>query len=75
MKTDPKDDLFEFRFHYHFEDSVGFSDKYFLAHDLREAKEMFDYACGKRNLPVLVDKIEKMEPMGGSVGNFEYIQC
>ena len=59
MKTDPKDDLFEFRFHYHSEDSVGFSDKYFLAHDLREAKEMFDYACGKRNSPVLVDKVEK----------------
>jgi hypothetical protein len=59
MKIDPKNDLFEYRFHYHFSDSVEFSDKYFMAHDYGEAKEMFDYACSKRATPALLDKVEK----------------
>jgi hypothetical protein len=59
MKIDPNNDLSEFRFHYHFQDSIGFSDKYFLAHDVTEAKEMFDYACSKRATPALLDKVEK----------------
>ena len=59
MKIDPKNNLFEYRFHYHFSDSVEFSDKYFLAHDYGEAKEMFDYACSKRATPALLDKVEK----------------
>ena len=59
MKDDTNNDLFEFRFHYHFQDSIGFSDKYFLAHDVKEAKEMFDYACSKRATPALLDKVEK----------------
>lgn len=59
MKIDHKNDLFEYRFHYHFENSVGFSDKYFLAHDFDEAKEMFDYACLKRETTALLDKVEK----------------
>ena len=59
MKIDPKRDLFEFHFHYHIEDSACFSDKYFLAHDFEEAKEMFDYACSKRASSALLDKVEK----------------
>lgn len=59
MKIDPKHDLFEFHFHYHIEDSACFSDKYFLAHDFDEAKEMFDYACCKRHLHPHLDKVEK----------------
>jgi hypothetical protein len=59
MKIDPNNDLFEFRFHYHIDGSAGFSDKYFLAHDVAEAKEMFDYACSKRATPALLDRVEK----------------
>ena len=47
MKIDPNNDLFEFRFHYHFQDSIGFSDKYFLAHDVKEAKEMLTMHAAK----------------------------
>jgi len=47
-KRDP--DLKEFRFHYHYDDSLGFSDKYFMAQNFDEAKEMFEYA---------LDKVEK----------------
>jgi len=59
MKIDPTNDLFEFRFHYHIDGSAGFSDKYFLAHDVTEAKEMFEYACSKRATPALLDRVEK----------------
>jgi hypothetical protein len=59
MSIDQKSELFEFRFHYHTGDAVGFSDRYFLAHDLSEANEMFKYACSKRaSLPMLC-KVEK----------------
>jgi hypothetical protein len=59
VKVKQKHDLFEFRFHFHFDDSVGFTDKYFLAENYRQAKEMFDYACSKRSPKVLLDKVEK----------------
>ena len=36
-KRDP--DLKEFRFHYHLDNSLGFSDKYFMAQNFDEAKE------------------------------------
>jgi len=52
-------DVYEFRFHYHLEGSVGFSDKYFLAHDYMEAKKMFEYACCKRSSAPTLDKVEK----------------
>ena len=42
-----------------FGNSVGFSDKYFMAHDIDEAKEMFEYACCKRHLHPYLDRIEK----------------
>ena len=45
MKPEREPDLEEFKFRYHLNDAVGSSDKYFLAHDLKEAKEMFEYAC------------------------------
>ena len=44
--------LDEFKFHYEIGNSIGTSDKYFLAHDLDEASEMFEYACTKRKLDV-----------------------
>tara|TARA_B100002019_G_scaffold290932_1_gene309786 strand:- start:1495 stop:1737 length:243 start_codon:yes stop_codon:yes gene_type:complete len=59
MKIDPRNDLFEFRFHFHLEDSKYQSDKYFLAHDIDEAKEMFEYACNKRLPSAMLDKVEK----------------
>jgi len=50
--------LEEYRFHY--EDSkVGESDKYFMAKDLSEAKDMFEYACTKRHLHPESTVIEK----------------
>ena len=58
MKIDPKNDLFEYRFHYHLEDTVGYADKYFLAHDFKEAKEMFEYACSKRASSALLERVE-----------------
>ena len=39
--------------------SIGTSDKYFLAHDLDEASEMFEYACTKRKLDAHVTRVEK----------------
>ena len=59
MKSNNDPDLEEFKFHYHFDNTVGFSDKYFMAHDIREAKKMFDYACCKRHLHPHLDSIEK----------------
>ena len=56
-KRDP--DLKEFRFHYHLDNSLGFSDKYFMAQNFDEAKEMFEYACCKRHLHLHLDKVEK----------------
>ena len=58
MKIQSKCDLFEYRFHYRLENSEGFSDKYFLAHDYKEAKEMFEYACSKRAHTAMLDKVE-----------------
>mgnify|MGYP001195307179 FL=1 len=51
--------LEEFKFHYHLGNSVGSSDKYFMAHDLKEASEMFEYACSKRHLHPHITKVEK----------------
>ena len=59
MKTNREPDLEEFKFHYHFEDTVGFSDKYFMAHNLDEAKEMFEHACCKRHLNPHLDGVEQ----------------
>ena len=59
MKAKPINDLFEFRFHFHFDDSVSFSDKYFMAENYRQAREMFDYACSKKDANPLVEKVEK----------------
>ena len=58
MKFNHEPTLNEFKFHYHFDNSVGHSDKYFLAHSFDEAKEMFDYACCKRQLHPQLDKVE-----------------
>ncbi len=58
MKVDLKKELFEYRFHYHFENSIGFSDRYFLARDYNEALQMFQYACNKRRLAPELDKVE-----------------
>ena len=58
MKSNPEPTLNEFKFHYHFDNAVGHSDKYFLAHSFDEAKEMFDYACCKRQLHPQLDKVE-----------------
>ena len=51
--------LEEFKFHYHLGNSVGSSDKYFMAHDLDEASEMFEYACTKRHLHPHLTKVER----------------
>ena len=59
MKVNREPPLEEFKFHYRFRGSVGASDKYFMAHDLNEASEMFEYACEKRNLDPQLTKIEK----------------
>ena len=51
--------LEEFKFHYRNSDSIGLSDKYFMAHDLDEAIGMFDYVCNKRHLDTEVTEIYK----------------
>tara|TARA_B100001093_G_scaffold432760_1_gene429420 strand:- start:526 stop:885 length:360 start_codon:yes stop_codon:yes gene_type:complete len=51
--------LEEFKFHYRNSDSIGLSDKYFMAHDLDEAIGMFDYICNKRHLDTQVTEIYK----------------
>ena len=59
MKKEREEPVQEYKFHYHFGDAVGSSDKYFLAHDLDEAKEMFEYSCEKRTVRPEVTKIEQ----------------
>ena len=49
-KKHAEEALIEFKFHYRNSDSIGLSDKYFMAHDLDEAIGMFDYVCDKRHL-------------------------
>jgi hypothetical protein len=59
MKPNREPNLVEFKFHYHFDNTVGFSDKYFMAQNFVEAKEMFEYACCKRHLHPHLDGVEK----------------
>lgn len=59
MKKNREEPLEEFKFHYHLGNSVESSDKYFMAHDLDEASEMFTYACSKRHLDPHLTKVEK----------------
>ena len=63
MKKEREVPLEEFKFHYHLGNSVGSSDKYFMAHDLDEASEMFEYACVKRHpsAPYQSGKMESLE--------------
>ena len=57
MRNEREAPLEEFKFHYHLENSVGPSDKYFMAHDLDEAVNMFEYVCHKRKLETEVAEI------------------
>jgi hypothetical protein len=66
MKSKCEPALDEFKFHYHFDDSVGFSDKYFMAHDIDEAKEMFEYACRQDR------EMESLECKLGKNCNFKH---
>ena len=59
MKNDREKPVQEYKFHDHSGDAVGSSDKYFLAHDLEEAKEMFEDSCEKRALHPEVTKVEQ----------------
>ena len=59
MKPARDNDLVEFKFHYHLNNTVGSSDKYFMAHNLDEARQMFEYACCKRHLHLHLDRVEK----------------
>ena len=59
MKKEREEPVQEYKFHYHFGDAVESSDKYFLAHDLDEAKEMFEYSCEKRTTQPEVTKVEQ----------------
>ena len=64
MKKEREVPLEEFKFHYHLGNSVGSSDKYFMAHDLDEASEMFEYACVQKALtsaPYQSGKMESLE--------------
>ena len=58
-KKHAEEALVEFKFHYRNSDSIGLSDKYFMAHDLDEAISMFDYVCDKRHLDTEVTEIFK----------------
>ena len=59
MKKDRETPLDEFKFHYEISNSIGASDKYFMARDLDEASEMFEHACMKRELDVHITYVEK----------------
>ena len=72
MKKEKEQPVQEYRFHYHCGDSVGSSDKYFMAHDLDEAKEMFDYACEKRRVHPQVTKVEQWNRWKSSWESIEH---
>ena len=59
MKKEREEPMEEYKFHYHFGDAVGSSDKYFLAHDIDKAKEMFEYSFEKRSVQPEVTKVEQ----------------
>ena len=72
MKKKWEEPVQEYRFHYHFGNAVGSSDKYFMAHDLEEAKEMFEYSCEKRHLQPEVTKIEQWNRWNASWEVIDY---
>ena len=59
MKKDREEPMQEYKFHYHLGDAVGSSDKYFMAHDIDKAKEMFEYSFEKRTVQPEVTKVEQ----------------
>jgi hypothetical protein len=59
MKKEREEPMEEYKFHYRFGDAVGSSDKYFLAHDLVKAKEMFEYSFAKRSVHPEVTEVEQ----------------
>ena len=73
MKKRKETPLDEFKFHYEIGNSVGTSDKYFLAHDLDEASEMFEYARAlKESWIAHRDPSGKMEPLEIDLGKIGY---
>ena len=63
MKSKREPDLEEFKFHYHFDNTVGFSDKYFMAHDYKEAKEMFEVCLLQKATKATTRQCGKMESL------------
>jgi len=59
MRIKKRECLDEYRFHFHSGNSIHASDKYFLAHNAHEAREMFEYACSKRHVNADVGRVEK----------------
>jgi hypothetical protein len=59
MKKEMEEPMQEYKFNYCFGDAVGSSDKFFLAHDIDKAKEMFEYSFAKRTVQPEVTKIEQ----------------
>ena len=59
MKKEKEPPMDEFRFHYHLGDATEPSDKYFIARNFQEAKEMFDYACRRKQLQAQIFKVEQ----------------
>lgn len=55
----------EFKFVYLLNGSVVKSDKYFMAYDLDNAIDMFQYVCNKRKLEVEVTGVKKWNRWSG----------
>ena len=49
----------ELRFLYNLGDATESSDKYFIARNLQEAAEMFEYACRRKHLQAQVSNVEQ----------------
>ncbi len=70
-KKTEQPNLEEFKFIYFLNGSVVKSDKYFMAYDLENAIDMFEYVCNKRNLKVEVTGVKKWNRWSGRWESFD----
>jgi hypothetical protein len=66
--------LNEYKFHYRDGDSVNLSDKYFMAHDLDEAVNMFEYVCHKRKLETEVAEIMRWNKWSSKWESYDLVE-
>jgi hypothetical protein len=57
--VDSREELNEYRIHYTIENTTEPCDKYFMAHSVKEARMDFDHICEKKDMKVVVEKMDQ----------------